>query len=169
LAIGEVELVSTFIRRTREADNQSIARVALPGLPLSVPAEHALTATASALRSGKVETHFGLPANGEKRLRGFRFKPDLLQEFNGAGLFYFAQFQAIVDRAFEHWFPGDATFLDITERQVFFSGNTRPGEALLIELMALDKSERAALCRIRREDGKVIGRVFVRAARPAAL
>lgn len=156
--IGEVELISTFVCRMQEGDNYSIARVPLPGLTTAVE-DNALARTAAALRAGTLETHFGLPANPTKALRGFRFEPDISQEFNGAGLFYFAEFQALTDRAFGRWFP---ELSQVSRREIFFSGNIRAGEAVRVELMVLSPDRRQALCRLRREeDGKVIGKAFM--------
>lgn len=156
--VGEVELISTFVCRTREGDNYSIARVPLPGLTTTVE-DNALAGTAAQLRAGTLETHFGLPANPSKALRGFSFEPDVSQEFNGAGLFYFAEFQALVDRAFGRWFP---ELSQVSRREIFFSGNIRAGEAVRVELMGLSPDRRQALCRLRREeDGKVIGKAFM--------
>jgi probable biosynthetic protein (TIGR04099 family) len=152
--IGEVELISTFVCRMREGDNYSIARVPLPGMAAAVE-DNTLARTAAALRAGTLETHFGLPANPVKALRGFRFEPDVSQEFNGAGLFYFAEFQALADRAFGRWFP---ELSHVSRREIFFSGNIRVGEAVRVELMGLSPDRLHAFCRLRREqDGKVIG------------
>ena len=156
IPIGDVELISTFVHRTRDGDNYSIARVPLPGMA-EASAENALARTASLLRSGQLDTHLGLQTNPPKRLRGFRFEPDASQEFNGAGLFYFAQFQAIADRAFGRWF---GTTRPIRHRDVFFSGNIRQGETVYLELMAMTPERGAALCRLLRQDGKVIGQIF---------
>ncbi|WP_183735776.1 Pnap_2097 family protein [Rhizobium sp. BK275] len=156
--IGEVELISTFVCRMREGDNYSIARVPLPGLTAAAE-DNALARTAALLRAGTLETHFGLPANPAKALRGYRFEPDASQEFNGAGLFYFAEFQALTDRAFGRWFP---ELSQVSRREIFFSGNIRPGEAVRVELMGLSPDRRQACCRLRREeDGKVIGKAFM--------
>lgn len=156
IPIGSTELISTFVHRTRDGDNHSIARVPLPGMAAGT-AENTLSRTAALLRSGQLDMHLGLPADPPKRLRGFRFEPDASQEFNGAGLFYFAQFQAIADRAFDRWFAGAQPIL---RRDVFFSGNIRQGETVYLELMAQTPERSAALCRLIREDGKVIGRIF---------
>ncbi|WP_454853739.1 Pnap_2097 family protein [Rhizobium binxianense] len=156
--IGEVELISAFVRRTEEGDNHSIARVPLPGPTPAEPTGNALARTAAALRGGTLAAHFGLAAQAAKPLRGFRVEPALSQEFNGAGLFYFAEFQALADRAFERWFPERR--LAARRREVFFSGNIRPGEALQIELTDIAADGTAWACRLRRQDGKVIGRIF---------
>lgn len=158
MTIGEVELISAFVRRTREGDNHSIARVPLPGSQPAAIAENMLAQTAAMLRNGGLDRHFGLAAASTRPLLGFRFEPGSSQEFNGAGLFYFAEFQALTERAFERWFPGKLP--SVTRREVFFSGNIRAGEALQIELMGLLPDGAASFCRVVREDGKVIGSVF---------
>lgn len=154
--IGEVELISAFVCRTRAGDNYSIARVPLPGL--STTAEGSpLAETAALLRAGTLDTHFGLRVNPTRPLRDFRFQPDPSQEFNGAGFFYFAEFQALADRAFGQWFPA---MPEVTQRQVFFSGNIRPGEAVRVELMGLSADHCRSLCKLKRKDGTVIASIF---------
>jgi probable biosynthetic protein (TIGR04098 family) len=114
------------------------------------------------MRCGATGVHLGLPTTGDAALRKFRFEPDPYREFNGAGLFYFVEFQALASRAFARWFPGAIGPNSVRRRDVFFSGNIRPGEALTVELAAFDRAIPSALCRIRRSDGKSIGSVFMR-------
>ncbi len=158
MAICEAELISTFVCRTREADNHSIARVPLPGPPLAGFKSNVLAQTAAMLRSGTLDTYFGLDLNDGKALRSFRFRPYPSQEFNGAGLFYFAEFQALASRAFDGWFPDRRPV--IRRREVFFSGNIRPGEPLCIELTHCGAEAAGMHCHIKRDDGKIIGHVF---------
>jgi probable biosynthetic protein (TIGR04098 family) len=54
-------------------------------------------------------------------------------DFNGAGLLYFASFQALADRAHGHWglhATERAAQGVVRERQMVFHGNVNPGEAL---------------------------------------
>ncbi|WP_092714302.1 Pnap_2097 family protein [Rhizobium multihospitium] len=163
--VGEVELLSTFVSRMREGDNHSIARVPLPGLTAPV-ADNALARTAALLRAGTLETHFGLPAKSAKALCYFRFEPDVFQEFNGAGLFYFAEFQALADRAFGRWFSEPP---HVSRRELFFSGNIRAGDVVRVELMGLSPDRRRSFCLLQREeDGKVIGKAFTEWHSPPA-
>jgi probable biosynthetic protein (TIGR04099 family) len=158
LSIGDMELISTFVCRTRSGDNHSIAKVPLPGPPLATFKDNRLAQTAALVRGGTLDTHFGLRLNGDKTLRSFRFKPDQAQEFNGAGLFYFAEFQALASRAVECWFPDRMPM--IRRREVFFSGNIRLGEQLDIELIHCSAETASIYCHIKRDNGKIIGHVF---------
>ncbi|HEX8049413.1 Pnap_2097 family protein [Rhizobium sp.] len=163
-AIGDVELLSAFVRRTREHDNVSIARVELPGahrFPMRL--ENALARIASDIRNGRCETHLGMAVTGRDVLRDFRFQPAASQEFNGAGLLYFAHFQAFVARAFESWFP-DGAFRNISRRDSFFLGNAAIGESLSVELTVMDRETMSAACSLRRSNGALIGHVFLTAS-----
>ncbi|GAJ93562.1 DNA gyrase [Agrobacterium sp. SHOUNA12C] len=162
--IGDVELLSAFVRRTRENDNVSIARVELPGTHcFPVRLENTLARIASDVRNGRCETHLGMAVADRNVLRDFRFQPATTQEFNGAGLLYFAHFQAFVARALESWFP-DGAFRNITQRDSFFLGNAGIGEPLSVELTAMDRRTMSVACNLRRSDGDLIGRVFLTAA-----
>lgn len=161
MTIGDVELISTFVHREREGDNYSIARVAISHLKAATPCEvNALAALASAVRSGKSAVYLGLPANGLAPRRSYRFEPHQTQEFNGAGLFYFAQFQAVVDRAREKWFSSPQNLVTARERCVFFRGNVRAGETLFIDLVGISDDHLRLHCVIRRSDANVIGTIF---------
>ncbi|MEZ2218865.1 Pnap_2097 family protein [Rhizobium sp. RCC_161_2] len=163
MTIGEVELISTFVCRMREGDNYSIARVAMPQLKETTPCEvNALATLASAVRSNKAAVCLGLSTDELKTRRSYRFEPDQTQEFNGAGLFYFAQFQAVADRASEKWFSRLQGLLALRERRVFFRGNVRAGETLSVDLVGVSDDHLRLHCVIRRSDGTVIGNVFTR-------
>jgi probable biosynthetic protein (TIGR04099 family) len=158
--IGTVELISAFVHRSVSGDNHSIARIAIRDRFPKGLEENQLASAAAAIRNGHLDTYFGLPTAREKVLRALRYEPDLSQEFNGAGLFYFAEFQALANRAFDRWFPLITSPYTVRRRDVFFSGNIRPGETLMVELMEIDLSTRSACCCIRRSDGKPIGSIF---------
>ena len=161
MTIGEVELISTFVCRTRKGDNYSIARVAMPHQKEAASCDaNALAALASAVRSDKSATCLGLPTHELEGRRSYRFQPDQTQEFNGAGLFYFAQFQAVVDRACEEWFGNLQDLVTLKERRVFFRGNVQAGETLSINLVGITDDHHRLHCVIRRSDGAVIGNVF---------
>ncbi len=95
-------------------------------------------------------------------LASFRYDPSTSEEFNGAGLFYFAEFQALANRALEHWFRTP----QITGRDIFFAGNIHQGEAVSVELMDISASAVTSHIRIRRPDGKIIGRIFTQHGAP---
>jgi probable biosynthetic protein (TIGR04099 family) len=159
--IGEIELLSTFVHRRVNDDNHSIARVEIPLRGGDRFRCNKLAITAAELRCGSLQTHLGIAVDSDAILHQFVFKPSTLQEFNGAGLLYFANFQALVDRAVETWFPEEMILPATVRRDVFFSGNARFGETLSIELAAFNISRCEMFCRIRREDGHVIARSFM--------
>ncbi|MFB2552461.1 Pnap_2097 family protein [Ensifer soli] len=155
--VGEVELVSAFVQRVGGGDNHALARVGLPGQDVrAAPEENALAATASALRHGRAPRHLELLAQGDTG-KTFAFTPDPVEDFNGAGLFYFAGFQALAGRAVRRWFP-DTAGRAVRRRDVFFAGNIRPGET--VGVTCTDRRDDGVACRLARPDGQVIGRVF---------
>jgi probable biosynthetic protein (TIGR04099 family) len=93
-SVGAVELISTFVHRTIKDNNHSIARVTLPEPQGQRFQPSLLAQNAADIRNGRLATPFGFPVPANKALRTFRFDPSASQEFNGAGLFYFAEYQA---------------------------------------------------------------------------
>jgi probable biosynthetic protein (TIGR04099 family) len=161
LPVAHVELISAFVHRAVDGDNHSIAR--LPLSHASGSFEHnALASAASAIRSGLTDVFSGTRVATDKVLASFRYDPSTSQEFNGAGLFYFAEFQALANRALEHWFRSR----QMIRRDIFFAGNIRQGEAVSVELMDISASEVTSHIRIRRPDGKIIGRIFTQHGAP---
>ncbi len=99
--IGRVELISAFVHREIEGRNHSIARVTLPR-PQGPPFEYRhLAKTAADMRNGRIAAYWGMPMIDVEPIRSFEFSPSTSQEFNGAGLFYFAEFQSVADRALD--------------------------------------------------------------------
>jgi probable biosynthetic protein (TIGR04099 family) len=161
LTIGDIELISTFVHRTIAGDNHSIARISLSPSPGQF-GFNALESTAAELRGEAMDVFLGMNVKAEAVIESFCFEPSRLQEFNGAGLFYFAEFQAAVTRAFGHWFlhEHESQTRTVRRRDVFFSGNVQPGETLVVELMDTDATAAKSFCRIKRPDGKIIARIF---------
>ncbi|MBP1842999.1 putative biosynthetic protein (TIGR04099 family) [Rhizobium petrolearium] len=158
--IGEVELVSAFVHRTVEGDNRTLARVGHWGALAEPFAKSELAATAASFRRGTAESHLGMSISFDSALLCHRFRPSPHQEFNGAGLFYFAEFQAIADRAVETWFPDETR--SFTRRDAFFTGNIVPGEMVTTHLRYLQKSGSLRYaCELTREDGTRIAYLFV--------
>lgn len=155
--IATCELVSTFVRRHVTGDNHSIARVTLPARTIKDFEPGKLAATAGDLKSGRLATYRNFPLAAGTALRTYRFQPSPSQEFNGAGLFYFAQFQAVMDRAFEIWFSDSRR---ISGRECFFFGNIAPGEAIRFNLLGLSADTSSAYGQLCREQGKVIALLF---------
>lgn len=146
--IAEVELLSTFVHRLADGDNHSIARVQLPGAFPTRYVPNALAKMAAAMRAGRQRPVGG--ASDRKNLRHFSFQSSMSQDFNGAGLFYFAEFQAVMERAYEQLFPVEAASSQISHRDVFFFGNVQQNEILNVEFavgMADDAHVESRICR----------------------
>jgi probable biosynthetic protein (TIGR04098 family) len=101
--------------------------------------------------------HFGFSVLANRALRTFKFDPSASQEFNGAGLFYFAEYQALADRALENWFPCKGP---VVRKDVFFLGNIERNESVFFDLVDFSDEQRTVHGQLRREDGKVIAKIF---------
>ncbi len=156
-SVGTVELISTFVHRRIKGNNHSIARVALREAQAQRFEFSPLAQNAADIRNGRLGTHFGFPVLANKALQTFKFDPSTSQEFNGAGLFYFADFQAVADRALENWFPSSGP---VIRREVFFLGNIEKHESVFFDLIACFGKQNAAYGQLRRENGKVIAKIF---------
>ncbi|QOT80711.1 Pnap_2097 family protein [Cupriavidus basilensis] len=163
---AEVSMVSTFIRRERERDNRSVVRAAfnLPadGPPPAAAAE--MGALAKRFRAGDWSCHLGLERARHVGSHMAEYLPCPYADFNGADLLYFANFQAIVDRAEWQWQRFDEPPV-IAGRDLFFHGNVNLGEALELSFSAVEFGQDglAHWCEVRRgSDGEKIADVVTR-------
>jgi probable biosynthetic protein (TIGR04099 family) len=155
--IGRVELISAFVHRGVEGRNHSLARTAVE-TPKAAPYTFSqLAKTAADIRNFRIATYWDLPVTATGPVRSFPFDPATSQEFNGAGLFYFAEFQALADRALEAWFPRRA----LKRREVFFLGNIDKGEGVVFELAEASPHSGALQGQIRRQSGDLIAKMFM--------
>lgn len=151
--ICDVELLSVFVKRECGSDNHSLARIDHVKDIDVIPQTSAFSQLATAVRRHQVPTHLGMRLNGEGRAL-MTFTPDVADDFNGAGLLYFARYQAFLSRAAAALMsppPGQPM-----RRDVFFSGNVRPGEKIQISLLDRSPDGDRLSCKMTREDGKVI-------------
>jgi probable biosynthetic protein (TIGR04099 family) len=156
--IGRVELISAFVHRKIEGRNHSLARAAVR-TPQAMPYTFNQLAKAAAdIRNSRISSHWGLPVSPTKPFRSFRFVPATSQEFNGAGLFYFAEFQAVADRAMDTWFPHRAP---VKRRDIFFLGNIERSESLVFDLVATSDNGDVLHGQIRRQSGGPIAKIFM--------
>lgn len=163
-SVGRLELISSFVRREIQGRNRSIARVTVPkpetkSYEVSLLAQHAAN-----IRSGRLQTYWGLPVVAAEAMRTFRFEPSTAQDFNGAGLFYFAEFQAVADRALETWFPGRKPTL---RKDVFFLGNIERNESVSFDLIGWSNDYDMLHGELRRESGDLIAKVFISSQGPS--
>jgi probable biosynthetic protein (TIGR04099 family) len=162
--IGEVDMISAFVRRMREG-NHGVVRFEAPGLPPVSPmnGDDNLAACAARLRSGRARTHRGFVIDGRKALATARFDPCPSQDFNGAGFLYFSSFVAFIDRAEWIFARDQAAWATTRQRDIFFSGNLDSGESLSVDLKET-RTEGGAFahhCEIRCEqDQAVMAHVF---------
>lgn len=137
---ARIELLSAFVRR-EAGSNRSIVRAPVGGDSAEADdrtltdAALSLQARARIFRSGDGVARMGLqPAAADHALRAVDFTPCPHNDFNGAGLLYFASFQALADRAELAWYglrPARTV-----ERELYFYGNIDPGESVRAELLA---------------------------------
>jgi probable biosynthetic protein (TIGR04099 family) len=142
--VGEVELVSAFVRRASGGGNHSVARVALDAFLAPATARtDGLASLAADLRAGRRERHFGfdLHAAEAETSAAFEIDPCPAQDFNGAGFLYFSSFVAFVDRAEWHFDGRRAARATTLARDVFFHSNIDPGERLRVRWLAARRGE----------------------------
>jgi probable biosynthetic protein (TIGR04099 family) len=121
-AIGNVTMVSAFVRRTHADRNHAVARVTVDGLSSEARAlaPSSLARLAAEYRAGRVGTHMGFDLGHEKEMDSVAFDPCPGLDFNGAGFLYFANFIAMIDRT-EWRLDRDAAISATTvDRDVFF-------------------------------------------------
>lgn len=135
--VGRVELLSTFVFREKAHDNTSIARIPMPqfgnGVEGVLGAD--LSRIAKGLRKGHLSQHPSYALQEKSLPRVYRFRPSDRLEFNGAGLFYCAYFQAVADRALAELLPDALHGMAVTDRDVFFWGNINPGDELTVSVV----------------------------------
>ncbi len=136
--VGEIELVSVFVKRREKGKNRSITRIALSGFPLverRLEFGHA-AGIAAMIRADRWTEHFGFLRAGSREDAQLTIKPCPSQDFNGAGFLYFAAFQSFVDRA--EWelltMPGLA-HLTTAARHVIYHGNIEAGDRVVVKLL----------------------------------
>jgi len=162
--MGAVTLVSTFVSRHHAGDNRSIAKACLLGsvahaMPSS--ATRLLHNQSKQLRSGRWTHYMGLVRQHCIDLPPYYHRPCPDADFNGAELFYFANFQALADRA--EWSvmklrrPGQ-----VRQRAIHFYGNLNIGDSLLVQLRCDESSHRSRhWCEVSRQsDGVKLADIF---------
>ncbi|PJG45800.1 hypothetical protein CAF53_22560 [Sphingobium sp. LB126] len=135
--IGQVEMVSVFVRRGLTGGNHTVSRFVVPGLPKPEPyrGREDLPGRAAAMRAGHLKEHMGFALDRPIGTPVVPIDPCPAQDFNGAGFLYFSSFASFVDRA-EWQFARDCAQTATTvRRDIFFAGNLDPGETLTVGLV----------------------------------
>jgi probable biosynthetic protein (TIGR04099 family) len=137
--LAQLEMLSVFVARERAGDNTSVVRT--PVGHATAPADAAVAQEAAAcadaaraVRAGAWRERFGAAEEGPV-LASHTVCPCPANDFNGAGLLYFASFQALADRAHWAWGLADGRAA-VRERQIVFHGNVNVGEQLDFRLLA---------------------------------
>lgn len=150
--IGSVILQSVFVARSGRG-NRSIGRALVRHFRADGPLQESrLAEVIAALRTVHER------AGGYER--DMPFRPCPFEEFNGAGLFYFAEFAALAGRAFCHWEEQTMTERQDRSLSLLFLGNIEPGDALRIGLLASDDADGPRRCVIERMDGSPLAHIL---------
>lgn len=168
-----IDMVSTFVKRTRAGSNRSIARATLSALhgqmvEPSEKVEHianqskALRAPDLATTERVMQDHALTPVSGDEA--SHRFLPCPNGDFNGADLLYFASFQAFADRAEWQRHRFDRPPVTVS-RDLHFYGNVDLGDTLVVHTLGqrVDQQGVAHWCRVSRgSDGTRIAEIITR-------
>lgn len=140
--IAQVALLSSFVSRSELGNNQSVARSEMAKGDWS--ANEAASQMMALHKAGRTLSDAALSVSE----RPFLYQPCPYADFNGADFLYFAQFQAVMDRA-ERFFQSDLQVLNHTsernrlalwqtvERTICYYGNINLDDGLETNLYAM--------------------------------
>ncbi|MBY0380614.1 MAG: hypothetical protein K2W78_01665 [Xanthobacteraceae bacterium] len=140
-AIGEIEMISSFVKRQVANVNRSVARVTLEAFPFAGKVEpSAFIESAAGLWSDNWVEHFGFYRARSYDHRHLVIRPNPSLDFNGARFLYFSSFPALVDRT--EWEVLDASpSLATVQREIFYYGNIEPGEKVVVQVNGVRHAE----------------------------
>jgi len=132
--VGEVEMISSFVKRQVANVNRSVARVMLDAFPFAGGIQSsAFMSSAAGIWNNNWTEHFGFHRAQPDNCGSLVVRPNPSIDFNGAGFLYFSSFPALVDRA--EWEILDAPFsVTTTRRDICYYGNIEPGEKVTIQV-----------------------------------
>lgn len=158
-ACATLQMLSAFVQRLQEGNNQSVVRAAvgkhaLQTQPAAAEAETMLQAS-KRFRTGVQDACLGMQLSTDAPMLECIFLPCPNNDFNGANFMYFATFQSLVERAEWSWFR-KTDLPQLAERQLYFYGNVNIGDKVRIQLVAQrDDSHFGHWCRIVRDSDNV--------------
>lgn len=144
--IAQVELLSSFVSRSEFGNNQSVARGEMAKGDWS--ANEAASQMMAQHKAGRALPNTALLVSEVP----FVYQPCPYVDFNGADFLYFAQFQAVMDRA-ERFFQSDLQALNHTsernsmalwqtvERTICYYGNINLDDGLEANLYAMPSAD----------------------------
>ncbi|MHC6226162.1 Pnap_2097 family protein [Pseudomonas sp. X10] len=163
--VGQIALTSAFISRHTPGDNRSVAKACLKDAPAMAIASDTpwrqLHGLGKQIRNGDWHNHFQLDRDSCVALPGFSFTPCPDIDYNGAELFYFANFQALVERT-EWQVLGLRRPGYIRQREIHYYGNLNLHDNLLVQLhIAAPGQFTPHWCEVfRQSDGAKLADVF---------
>ncbi len=143
---GHVELLSSFVNRTEQGNNQSVARGDVfkgewsdNDNALLMMKEHKAGRT---IHVAEAEHAHNNATDANERF--YIYQPCPYSDFNGADFLYFAQFQSVMDRAERHFQmksteSQDSRLWRTLDRTICYYGNINLDDALLVSLQTQDK------------------------------
>lgn len=160
-ACATLHMLSAFVQRLQEGNNQSVVRAAVGKHALHAPAHpaapeaEALLQASKRFRTGVQDACLGMQLSTDAPMLECVFLPCPNTDFNGANFMYFATFQSLVDRAEWSWFR-KTDLPRLAERQLYFYGNVNIGDKVRIQLVAQrDDAHFGHWCRIVRDSDNV--------------
>ncbi|SAK62704.1 Pnap_2097 family protein [Caballeronia ptereochthonis] len=170
-----VSMISTFVRRTEERNNRSVARASFAMLKGDIVPMNSAVAdmqeAARELRRREADARIAeLGLHEDTTCAPLTFLPCPYNDFNGADFLYFASFQAFVDRAeWQTWRLADTPA--IVSRELHYHGNINVGESLRLTFRRafVGETRVAHWCEIERtSDGRKIADVLTHKTRRRA-
>lgn len=136
--VGVVRMMSVFVTREHAGNNRSVVKARMSGVAGradSVPADvRSMAERAKRLRAGDASVLPMLTGVDACSADSAAFLPCPNQDFNGADLLYFANFQAFTDRA--EWQRHRFSHVPLlTARQLYFHGNLDIGDTLTVRVV----------------------------------
>lgn len=150
--IAVVEILSAFVARAKCGDNRSLTKMGLTTGRAQPLLSNSLAAAAAAFRRGQSDVGSVISLAELTAVKAMTIRPTLQEDFNGAGLLYFANFQALASRAIEDALPPSK----LIQRDVFFHGNINPGDAIELTVRASGDHGRWVV-EFHRADGSRLG------------
>ncbi len=152
--IAVVEILSAFVAREKHGDNRSLTKMGMATGNAAPRLSNSIAAAAALFRRNQLNVDLDISLAELTVVNVKTIRPSLQEEFNGAGLLYFANFQALATRAIEDALPPPK----LMRRNVFFHGNINPGEALELKVRSSDDNVRWVV-EFFRTDGSRLGLV----------
>ncbi|MBX4871049.1 DNA gyrase [Rhizobium bangladeshense] len=130
--IAVVEILSAFVARAKHGDNRSLTKMGMATGSATPLLPNSLAAAAALFRRGQLNVGSDISSEELTVVNVKKIRPSLQEEFNGAGLLYFANFQALATRAIYDALPPSK----LMRRDVFFHGNINFGDTIELRVRA---------------------------------